>query len=223
MTMAVEVPASTTAPQEIRETVDAVLSRPAFQGAEPSLLDRALQWLGEQVSRLVAVAVGSDAGQVVFSAVLAVVVLGLLGAAVVFALRLRRDRTAPHAAVVGPTGVGAAQWAARAARAEAEGDLRASLRCRYRALVATLAEHGLVEEIPGRTAGQYLEAVRGRVPEAAGPFGVATAAFERAWYGHVPVGPAELDAVREAVDATRAAVGRATRPRPAGRAPAGVR
>ena len=49
----------------------------------------------------------------------------------------------------------AAQWRAEAAAHDAAGRWREALRCRYRALVAELAGRGLVEEIPGRTSGEY--------------------------------------------------------------------
>src|SRR4029450_4451834 len=60
---------------------------------------------------------------------------------------------------------------------------RAALRSRYRALAPDLASRGLVEEVPGRTAGEYRRQVGRALPEAATDFAGATELFEVAWYG----------------------------------------
>lgn len=201
--MAITLPPSGDATGEIRETVESVLSRSEFASAEPSLVDRALAWLGEQVSRFAGLVVGNDVGQTLFSVVLAVAALGLVVATVLFARRLRRDRTPRASAVVAAGGVSAAEWAARAAAASDSGNLREAVRCRYRALVADLAARGVVDDVPGRTAGQYLEVVRAAVPPAAAPFARATTGFERAWYGHATVTTDDDAAMVAAVTATR--------------------
>jgi hypothetical protein len=54
---------------------------------------------------------------------------------------------------------------------------------RYRALVAELADLRLIDEVPGRTSGDYERAVRALVPEAAEQFSAVTRLFERCWYG----------------------------------------
>jgi hypothetical protein len=71
------------------------------------------------------------------------------------------------------------------------------LRCRYRALVADLATRGVLEEKPGRTAGEYRAELRGTVPAASQSFAGATALFERAWYGGRPAGADDAERFRE--------------------------
>ena len=78
----------------------------------------------------------------------------------------------------------AEQWRKEADRLAAEGNYREALRCRYRALVAELADRRLIDQVPGRTSGDYDRAVRALVPEVAEQFSSVTRLFERCWYGH---------------------------------------
>jgi len=117
---------------------------------------------------------------------------------VVVAVRYTRAlRDGPGPAEVAPPRLRpAVDWRADAAANEAAGHWRAALRCRYRALVADLAARGLVEEVPGRTAGEYRREVGVNAPAAAGDFDGATALFEAAWYGNRPTGPDEAQRFR---------------------------
>ena len=89
--------------------------------------------------------------------------------------------------------------------AELAGELREALRCRYRETVALLADAGYVDEIPGRTTGEYLAAASEALPAATDAFGRLTLAFEKAWYGRRAVdaeGYAAAEAAqREVIDA----------------------
>jgi hypothetical protein len=66
--------------------------------------------------------------------------------------------------------------------------------------VATLARTGAVEEVPGRTTGEYRTLVRQARPAVAEPFADATDRFERAWYGNDDVGPADAADFRTVAD-----------------------
>jgi hypothetical protein len=98
----------------------------------------------------------------------------------------------------------AAEWLADAAACEARSDWRGALRCRYRALVADLAQRGLVEEIAGRTTGEYRAAVAETLPASADLFAGATELFELAWYGDGPTDAAATARFRELADGVRA-------------------
>jgi hypothetical protein len=74
------------------------------------------------------------------------------------------------------------------------------LRCRYRALVADLAGRGLVDEVPGRTTGEYRAEVGENVPRVAPEFAGATELFEAAWYGNRPTGEEESQRFRRLAD-----------------------
>jgi hypothetical protein len=103
---------------------------------------------------------------------------------------------------------GPAEWRADAEAAERAGQWRQALRCRYRALVAELADRGLVEEVAGRTAGEYRAEVAGAAPAVAAPFAGATELFERAWYGEAPTGQDEAARFRGLSDEVLSGVGR---------------
>ncbi|MDQ6928027.1 MAG: DUF4129 domain-containing protein, partial [Actinomycetota bacterium] len=91
-------------------------------------------------------------------------------------------------------------WRAEASAHEKQGHWRAGLRCRYRALVADLAQRGLVDEVPGRTTGEYRAEVGENVPKVAPEFSGATELFEAAWYGNRPTGEQESARFRELAD-----------------------
>ncbi len=55
----------------------------------------------------------------------------------------------------------------------------------------------MVDDVPGRTAGEERAAVALARPPIAAPFAGATELFERAWYGGLPTGPAESERFRE--------------------------
>lgn len=190
-------------PADARRAVDEVLSRPEYADLEPGLLERALDALLMQFARAVSALEGTGFGTVI-GAVVLVAALALAGWLIArFVRGVRRDPAA-GVAVEGELGRTPRDWLEEAERHEAGGRLREAVRCRYRALVAALAARGVVEEVPGRTTGEYLEEVRRAAPAAAPAFAAVTASFEEAWYGSGTVTPEELGRLR---DDARAAEG----------------
>ena len=186
-------------PQEVREVVREVLARPEFRPPERSLLERVLDWVLEAIGRLLAALGGSGAGGIVGLVLLALVLVGVG----ILAARFSRGLTpSPEvaAAVVGGRRRSAAEWRADAEAQEGAGAWRDAVRSRYRALVADLAARGLVEEVPGRTAGEYRREVGRALPAAASDFAGATELFEVAWYGRADTGPQEAAHLRDLSD-----------------------
>jgi len=171
-----------------REAIERILARPEFRPEPRSLLERGRDAVVERLGQLLDGLTGTGAGVVVAWLVVAV----LVGLAVVVALRfsrgMRPDPVLDPAPPVQGAGRTAAGWRAEAAESEAAGAWRVALRCRWRALVAELADRGLVEEIPGRTAGEYRRQLRHSAPAATLAFDEATTIFEDAWYGDRPAG-----------------------------------
>jgi uncharacterized protein DUF4129 len=170
-------------PGAVQDAVREVLSRPEYTGQQPSLLERGVNWLLEQIGRILAEVGGSGRGSVI-----GVVVFLLLLAGVAFVIvRFSRGMTLNPERAMGPAVPrrSATDWRALAERNEQAGDWRGGLRCRYRALVADLAARGLVDEVPGTTAGD---------------FAGATELFELAWYGNRPTGPEESSRFRGLAD-----------------------
>jgi hypothetical protein len=124
--------------------------------------------------------------------VVVVLLAGVLSALVVAVRRglfrrLRHPVASPGVTVTDePEALRPAAWRERAERFAADGRFREALRCRYCALVGELAQRGLLDEVPGRTSGDYERRVGTVLPEVAEQFASVTARFESCWYGHEP-------------------------------------
>jgi Domain of unknown function (DUF4129) len=186
-------------PEQVREVVREVLSRPEFRPPERSLIERVYEWVLEVIGRLLAVLGGSGAGGIIGLVLLALVLVGVG----ILAARFSRGLTpSPEVAAAVPSGRrrSAAEWRAEAEAHERAGAWREAVRSRYRALVADLAARGLVEEVPGRTAGEYRREVGRALPAASSDFADATELFEVAWYGRAGTGPQEAAHLRDLSD-----------------------
>lgn len=190
---------------EAKDAIERVLARREFAEDEPTLLQRARDWVFDRVADVFEALGGGGTGTVVAW----VIAIALTAAAAWFAYRLTRGlvRSPSAPGPAAPARRSAVDWRAEADAAEAAGDWHQALRCRYRALVADLADRGLVEEVPGRTAGEYRRQVGRNVPAAAPDFNGATELFEAAWYGGRPSGPAQADRFRDLADRVLAGAG----------------
>ena len=186
-------------PEQVREVVREVLSRPEFRPPPRSLTERLFDWVLGAIGWLLAALGGTGAGGIVGLVLLALV----LGGVGVLVARFSRGLTpSPEVAAAVPAGRrrSAAEWRAEAEAQERAGAWREAVRSRYRALVADLASRGLVEEVPGRTAGEYRREVGRALPEAAADFAGATELFEVAWYGRTGTGAGEAADLRDLSD-----------------------
>lgn len=185
---------------EARRRASEILARPEYQPPEKSWLEQALDWVNEAArSFLNSLLVGGAAS------VISWVVLGGL-VAIVVVLVVRVARTMQRVPVHTVESVVAQRrspvdWEREAAQFEATGEWKDGLRCRYRALVATLIERDMLRDVPGRTAGEFrVELATHASASAAAAFSGASELFERAWYGDVPTGPAETELFRARAD-----------------------
>jgi hypothetical protein len=184
---------------QARDAADTVLSRPEYKVPSPTVLQRIRTSVGEQLSRFLGkLGVGGSAS------ILAWLILAVAVAIVAFlVIRFAKGVTPDAARRAGPAMARprtADDWRAEAVDHEEQGQWRAGLRCRYRALVADLAQRGLVDEVPGRTTGEYRAEVDENVPKVAPEFGSATELFEAAWYGNRPTGEEESARFRQLAD-----------------------
>jgi len=171
----------------IRQAAHDILSQAQFRQPAENPIDRFRHWLGRQVGRALSAALTGHLG-VIGGAVLLIVV-ALLVWLVVRTVRGTHGDPSVSGFVVTTSRRAAADWLADAARCEAAGDWRGALRCRYRALIAELSRRGLVDEVPGRTSGEYRQEVARSLPKVADAFGDATDLFELVVYGDSPAGP----------------------------------
>ncbi|HEX3540549.1 MAG TPA: DUF4129 domain-containing protein [Acidimicrobiales bacterium] len=181
-------------PNRVRGLAKSILGRPEFRPRRRSVLDAAWHWLTTEVGKLLArlFGGGSPGSSLAADVVVGVVLAAVIALVVVTVVRRGGARRRPgRPAVVfrdDRAAMSPAAWRAEAAAHEAAGRWREALRCRYRALVAELAGRGVVEEVPGRTSGEYRHDVTFAAPAAAPAFAGATDLFEQAWYGDRPTG-----------------------------------
>lgn len=201
------LPPPATDAEEIRRGAEEILRRPEFQPPPRSLYQRALDKLGELLGNVIDALVGGTSGSIFAWGVLLAIVAAITYLVVrgVQSGRRRREAAAgaPLVAIESDIGRPSTEWDAEATRLEGEGRWRDAVRCRYRSLIASLAGAGVVDEIPGRTSGEYRALVRGTKPHVDEPFTGATDLFERAWYGDEPTGPGESQDFRRLADRVR--------------------
>lgn len=193
----VDLPAPATNADQIRRITEAVLSRQEFGEAQPSLFARALRAIGDFIAQFVELVGAGGRASIIGTLVLLAVAAVFVWAVVRFTRSVQTD-PARDIAVAGEIGRTAAQWRAEAAVCAGEGRWRDAVRHSYRAVLAELATAGLVDEVAGRTAGEYLAAVEADVPAAAAAFRTVTRRFEAAWYGHAPTTRDDLEAFEAA-------------------------
>jgi hypothetical protein len=92
----------------------------------------------------------------------------------------------------------AAAWAAEADGHAAAARWRDAVRCRYVAVVASLVEHGVLGDVPGRTVRELDDELAVAAPSLADDVRAAGRIFEEIWYGHGDATPVELAVVDRA-------------------------
>jgi hypothetical protein len=189
-------PRSSADADEVRRTVEDVLREPAFTAAQDTWLaglrDDIRQWFLERLQDLFS----SGAGTVLAWVLVGLAVVVGLAVAVRALQGTRRGATAsdgPAAVVVSRRPP--ADWLADARAAQAAGDLGEAVRCGYRAVVASLAGAGALEEVPGRTVGEYRTQVADHRPDRLDDFTRASDVFERVWYARRPATGDDVRAV----------------------------
>ena len=194
-------------PGEVRDAIGEVLARPEYQRPSPGLIQRLRQAALDLIERILGALVGGGRGTIIAWVILALAILAIMVVATRFARGVTRDPGRGVSSVAVPRR-GVSDWRADAEAAERAGQWRQALRCRYRALVAELADRGLVEEVAGRTAGEYRAEMAGAAPGVSAPFAGATELFERAWYGDAPTGQEDAVRFRGLADEVLSGVGR---------------
>lgn len=173
----------------IRQHAHEILQRAEFNRHE-SLLERFFSWLGDHFPSVSFGGGGGGPGflgDLVTLALLAgiVVLLVLLVRALMRRVRVEKPEKLDDLSIELEDGRDASDWRSEAERLEAAGQWREAMRARYRELVRSLIEDGVLDDLPGRTTGEYrFEYVKAR-PTNASPFGALTDLFEGVWYGGI--------------------------------------
>lgn len=178
---AMDVPVEPDA-EQARSWLTAELTDPVYHQA-PSLLERLLAWIQEQLAALGPAIAGINplvAALVVGGAVLVVVVLALLVTGPV--RRARLGQRASHEVLVDELRSAAELRAAADAAAEA-GRYHDAVLDRFRAILRSLEERTLLDPLPGRTAHEAAEASAARLPTCAQDLRAAGRLFDDVAYG----------------------------------------
>lgn len=191
---------------EVRQHAHEILQRPEF-GRHESLLERIVSWFGDLFSKITFGLGGGPGflGNLVSLAVIAgiVVVLVLIVRSLLGRARLPKPTTGDELTIELEEGRDASDWRSDAERFEAAGQWSEAMRARYRELVRSLVDDGVLADLPGRTTGEYRgEFVRAR-PTHAESFIELTELFEAVWYGGVETDAADNQRFRLLADASR--------------------
>ena len=175
------------------------LSKVMYHRDDPSIVDRAYNWIGDRLHHLVD---GSVSGAVLL--LVALTLLGLVIFAVVRAGRPRREaRLRRDGDPLAPSG--GIDHRLRAEQFTAEGRRAEAVREWLRAAVASIEGRGVLDPRPGRTGTEIARAAGQVLPEAAGSLAAATLAFDQIWFGERGATDADVAVSRAAADAVRAA------------------
>lgn len=181
-------------PDEARRAARDILSGAEFSEPTESLVERAVDWILDRLGDAVAALTGGGPGSVV--AWLVVLGLGAVAAwLVVRALRVPgvgRVSTDRQVRVGTESHRDAGLWLQEAGRLSRSGDHRGALRCHYQALLARVIDGGAVDDVIGRTTGEYRRILTELLPAHEETIGTVTGRFEDVWYGGADVTPGDV-------------------------------
>ncbi|MEY2431239.1 MAG: hypothetical protein QOC92_964 [Acidimicrobiaceae bacterium] len=164
-------------------------------------MERIVGWIGDQLSRFTFGIGGGPGflGNLVSLVILAgvVVLLTLLVRAVLRRTRVPKHDDGRELTIELEAGRDSTDWRSDAERYEAAGQWREAMRARYRELVRALIEGGVLEDLPGRTTGEYRHAFVQARSARADSFVELTELFEAVWYGGVDTDAADNRRFRE--------------------------
>lgn len=182
-------------PEAAREAAREILARPEYAEPQPGIVERVVEWVFDRAGSFLGTLTGGGPGSVIGW----LIVIALASGAAWLVVRALRvplpggvvdQRSLSYDTEVRRS---AEEWRREADRLAAAGDHRGALRCRYQAMLAGLAGAGVVDDVPGRTAGEYEDILRRRLPHRRDDLHEVTDRFERAWYGGEPVTADALD------------------------------
>lgn len=188
-------------PEVVRDTATEILSRPEF-GDHRSLLERAIDWIVGIFSDLLGRITAGLSSGTGFLGVLIQISL-VVGAAVLVAFVIREIHRAAKSRRRKPKGDGLvvvfgekadpARLVEEAEAAEADGRWKPAALARYRHLVASLVLADVLQDLPGRTTGEYRIEYAAMRPDSAHMFDRATLMFEQAYYGDAKISENQYD------------------------------
>lgn len=181
-------------PEAAKEAARDILSGAEYAEPEPSVVERAAEWVLDRVGSFIGTLTGGGPGSLIGWSIVALFVAGAAWL-IVRSLRVPTAHVAPAAEGVRLDTAerrDAAAWSEEAERAEARGDLSEALRCRHQALIATMVSRRLTDDVPGLTVREHQQQLAARFPDFGPEIDELTERFERTWYGGEPVSTTTL-------------------------------
>ncbi len=201
------LPVTNDDPDRIRESARQILQRPEF-GDHRSIFERVVDWISSTLAGIFGgIFGGSGSGTGFVGQVFQVLLIGFAALLLFLAIRAiwraARARKAPEVGdgivVLFGEVSNPADLIEAAENAERDRRFKQALMARYRHLVASLIQQGVLLDVPGRTTGEYRVEFGQVRPDSAVDFDQVTMSFEKAYYGDEPVGAAELEEARRVV------------------------
>ncbi len=198
--------------QEAREWAIRELSGREYQEARPSLITRALTWMGDHISGWQGPG-GPGAGT---GAVIAVTVVALIVSLAVWRSGgLHRTARSHSGPALDGAPASSAQHYAAADQAASARDWNTAVAERFRGIARALEERTILSAQRGRTADEIAIAAAAVLPALGAEFTSAARIFDDVWYGGQGATAVQDDALRQLADRVRT-VRAADLPVPAG-------
>lgn len=186
-----------------REEAERELRKPIYHVGEKGLVERVLDRLSDLIDRLLENAVRITPGGLP-----SLILLVLAIVALVIALRLGLGPVALRDALTdrrrGARATTPDEYREEAERLAARGDFKEAVRARFRAIIRELEQRAVLDERPGRTAGEIAREGGAAVPAIAGDLRSVATAFDELWYGGRVATANHYALVRDADDRIRA-------------------
>lgn len=191
---------------EVRQHAKDILQRAEF-GRHESILQKVWNWIGDLFGKITFGLGGGSGflGNLVALALVAgiVFVIVLLVRALLGQRRMPSPAGRDELTIELEEGRDADDWQSDADRLEAAGQWPEAMRARYRELVRRLIDDGVLDDLPGRTTGEFRGEYIDARPRTAAPFVELTDLFEGVWYGGVATDAADNQRFRRLAEAAR--------------------
>lgn len=186
-------------PDLVRSTAQHIVGNPPYRATGPGILRRTFQQVVDAVGGFLGEVLGAIGGTPPLA--WAVAVIGVVLLAVVV-WRATRGATLGRGGdpLVPVRGIerSARSWQAEAERHLAAGRLEEALRAGYAAVVVTLLERGLIDDVPGRTIRELDRELGTAAPAIAPAVAAAGARVEHVVFGDEPATRLDLEVATEA-------------------------
>ena len=187
-----------------RDEAERELRKPVYDIGDKDPVQRAIEWVMDLLDRLL-----ENAVRIVPGGLPSLILLTIAIVALVVALRLGLGPVALRDALTdrrrGARATTPDEYREEAERHAAAGDFKAAVRARFRAIIRELEHRAVLDERPGRTAGEIAREGGAAVPAIAGDLRSVAATFDEVWYGGRVATASHYAVVRDADDRIRAA------------------